>query len=71
MNIELPLKEMKTKEKIQAMEEIWNNLSQAESDIPSPDWHGEILVDRENQTNFTEWESAKQNIQYKISESKK
>lgn len=39
---------MRTVEKIQTMEEIWNDLSQAESDVPSPEWHGKILSERES-----------------------
>lgn len=71
MMIKLPLDKMSTKEKIQTIEEIWNNLLENTEDIPSPDWHKQILKDRENKVRdnkeeFIDWDSAKKNIRDEI-----
>ncbi len=46
------------------MEERWEDLSRAAEEYPSPDWHGEILRDREEalkvgKDEFVPWEEAK------------
>lgn len=47
MSIALPLDQMSTLDKLQAIEEIWSDLLQKSEEIPSPDWHEDILKDRE------------------------
>lgn len=47
MSIALPLDQMSTLHKLQAIEEIWSDLLQKSEEIPSPDWHEDILKDRE------------------------
>jgi Putative addiction module component len=39
MAITLPIKRMSREDKRRAMEALWADLSQDESDIDSPDWH--------------------------------
>ena len=51
-------------EKLRAMEELWQDLSRAEDEYPSPAWHGDILREREEALNagrdgFVPWEDAK------------
>ena len=66
--INLPLDEMTLDEKLRLMEAIWENLSRNPDDVPSPDWHGEVLRETLRQldageTDFIPWEEAKANLQ--------
>lgn len=47
MEITLPLEKMSIDEKIQAMETIWDDLCQKAGSLSSPDWHRQILQERE------------------------
>ena len=38
--------QMNTQEKLQAMDDLWHSLLEAEAKIESPDWHGDILAER-------------------------
>ena len=33
-------------ERLQAMELLWRSFSASEDEVPSPDWHGEVLSER-------------------------
>ena len=37
---------MSVTERLQAIEQLWDALCRGTGDIPSPDWHGEVLADR-------------------------
>lgn len=43
----LEVKEMSIIERLQAMEVLWNSLIDEESEIESPEWHKDILKERE------------------------
>ncbi|MFO7774732.1 MAG: addiction module protein [Candidatus Hydrogenedentota bacterium] len=45
--VNLPLDKMTVEEKLQVMEEIWDDLSGRAESVPSPLWHGEVLAERE------------------------
>lgn len=47
MDTHLPLDKMTVEEKLRLMEEIWTDLSRNPDDIPIPEWHLEILRERE------------------------
>lgn len=47
MDIHVPLDKMTVEEKLRLMEEIWTDLSRNPDDIPVPEWHLEILRERE------------------------
>ncbi len=47
MHIAIPLGQMTTMDKLQAMEEIWADLSRSSGDVPSPAWHADVLLARE------------------------
>ncbi|WP_198243388.1 addiction module protein [methane-oxidizing endosymbiont of Gigantopelta aegis] len=71
MNITLPLKQMTTEEKLQIMEAIWDDLCQHADKLPSPEWHRELLVEREEaiargDEQFEEWEVARKKIEKDI-----
>ena len=47
MPVTLPLSEMTVSEKLQLMEALWADLSRNAEALESPNWHREILDDRE------------------------
>ena len=47
MDISLPLEKMSIDEKIQAMETIWDDLCQKADSLSSPNWHRQVLQERE------------------------
>ena len=72
MAVTLLLDKMSTEEKIQAMEELWTDLCKSIDGVPSPDWHGNILKERETslergEDEFIDWDEAKNNIKNEIS----
>ena len=47
MGISIPLEKMTVDEKIQAMETLWDDLCQKAGSLSSPDWHRQVLQERE------------------------
>jgi hypothetical protein len=45
MQIHLPLDQMTIADKLAAMESLWADLSRRPNDLPSPDWHRDVLLD--------------------------
>ena len=41
-----PLEKMTLADKLEAMELLWADISRRPSDLPSPEWHKEILDER-------------------------
>ena len=67
----LPLKEMSIQDKISTMESIWEDLCRNAGDIASPEWHKDVLNERENNLKsgvdlLLDWEDAKKRIRKKI-----
>ncbi len=72
MPAELPLKQMDVREKLAAMEALWEDLSRTPEVIESPAWHREVLEDRqkrvaEGKARYADWETAKAKIRRKVS----
>jgi len=61
MSATLPLEKMTVAEKLQAMEELWEDLSRGDK-FESPAWHAEVLEARRGETNFVDWEHAKRQL---------
>jgi hypothetical protein len=64
MRTVLQIESLTRAEKLRAMEELWDGLRRTEDEYKSPDWHGEVLRDREAALNagtaeFVPWEEAK------------
>ena len=49
MDAVLPLDQMTVEEKLRAMEAIWRSLSTREEQVPMPDWHKQVLDERQRQ----------------------
>ena len=63
MPVELPLEKMTLADKLEAMELLWADISKRPGDLPSPDWHKDILDERRRRADagelkFLDWDSA-------------
>ena len=63
MHVELPLDQMSVADKMQAMETLWADLSRNLTQLPSPDWHREVLQERKRSADkgelcFMDWDTA-------------
>jgi len=64
MNKVLDIGKLTRAEKLRAMEELREDLSRPEDECPSPEWHSEVLREREEDLQagtdaFVSWEDAK------------
>jgi putative addiction module component (TIGR02574 family) len=62
------IRQLPLQEKIAIMEAIWEDLSAEESAVEVPQWHQELLDERERllaegKAHFLDWEAAKKQIQ--------
>ena len=67
MGLSLRLEKMTVREKLRAIEEIWDDLCRSSETIPSPSWHADVLRAREKRiqqgaSRFTAWAEAKRKI---------
>jgi hypothetical protein len=69
MSVQIPLDTMTVEEKLKAMEDIWADLRKQPDDIPSPDWHHDVLNARERNDGsavYEDWTVAKERIRKKL-----
>jgi hypothetical protein len=71
MTAALPLKEMTLREKLAAMESLWEDLSQTPGKLPSPAWHKDVLDARRarvasGKAKFVDWETAKRQLRKRV-----
>jgi hypothetical protein len=67
MPVELQIAEMTLEEKLRAMEALWDDLCRREEAMPVPQWHKDLLDERERlveqgKARFIDWETAKKRI---------
>jgi hypothetical protein len=67
MQAAVDLEKMTLEEKLGLMEALWSQLCLREETIPVPDWHKQLLDEREIQiekgeSKFVDWETAKADI---------
>ena len=63
----LPIEALSISDKLLLMERLWEDLSRRPSDVPVPEWHGDILAERQaavrdGRTSFIEWDAAKERL---------
>ena len=63
----LELDRMTVQEKLAAMEALWADLSRNPENVPVPQWHKDLLDERERaveegSAKFMDWETAKKQI---------
>ena len=73
MKLELPLTEMSVAEKLEAMETLWADLCRNAPEQAAPEWHAQILEERERRLTAGEeevldWEEAKRRLRQEIDE---
>ncbi len=56
-----------TDQKLNLMEAIWVDLSQQPEQVPSPDWHGDVLAKRrqsvlDGSVDFEDWDVVKERL---------
>lgn len=69
MSVMVDLQQMSTAEKLRLMEALWTDLSKG--DVPSPDWHGDVLAERDRlidsgEEKFVDWEAAKRQLREEL-----
>jgi len=67
----MAIENLSVAEKLLLMERLWNELSCRPANIPSPDWHGRVLADREaavrdGQTPCVEWGVARERLRERL-----
>ena len=72
MDATINLKEMTISDKISVMELLWDDICRNDQDVNSPDWHGDLLKQREmdvkqGKDEFVDWEDAKKDIWNSVS----
>ncbi len=63
----LPLDEMTITEKLVVINQIWEDLVQTPNDVPSPEWHKDVLSARANrvkngEAHFKDFNSVKSEL---------
>jgi len=71
MSADLAIESMTLTEKLALMERLWSDLSRRPEDIPSPEWHSEVLAERiaavrEGRTEFVDWDAAKKRLRDRL-----
>jgi hypothetical protein len=67
----LDLGTMTTVEKLRLMEDLWQSLSADGQKLDSPDWHGEVLAERDRliesgEEKYVDWEIAKKQLRTEL-----
>ncbi|MEW6110910.1 MAG: addiction module protein [Thermodesulfobacteriota bacterium] len=70
--VDVPLSKLTLAQKLDLMEAIWDDLAKHEKALESPDWHEQVLEDREaalaaGKATVSGWEEAKDRIRRKAS----
>ena len=71
MSTDLSLEKLSVAEKLELMERLWVDLSRRPGDVPSPQWHGDVLAERiaavrEGRTDFVTWDDAKKRLRERL-----
>jgi len=66
------ISELSLTQKLGLLESVWSELSKEDKNLNSPDWHKNILKEREislesNQAKFSNWNDAKERIKRNVS----
>ncbi len=67
MTVELPLDKMSVEEKLRLIEVIWEDLARKPDEIPSPEWHREVLEEcrrraESGEEKFLDFEEVKKDL---------
>ena len=67
MSTQLQIDQMTVAEKLRIMEELWDDLRARAEGVPMPQWHNDLLDERERlietgEAQFDDWDAAKKRI---------
>ena len=67
MSTQLQINQMTVAEKLRIMEELWDDLRGRAEGVPMPQWHKDLLDERERliengEAQFEDWDAAKKRI---------
>ena len=67
MSTSFQISQMTIAEKLRMMEELWDDLRARAEGVPVPQWHKDLLDERQQridagEATFSDWESAKERI---------
>ena len=67
----IPIETLSISEKLVLLERLWDDLSRRPSDVPVPDWHGDVLAERlaaveSGRTSFVAWDEAKSQLRERM-----
>jgi hypothetical protein len=67
MTTTIEIERMSRAEKLQTMETIWTDLSKADAEVESPEWHADVLRETEarvaaGQERIADWKTAKREL---------
>jgi hypothetical protein len=67
MNGTVTVSRLTLSQKLKLMEELWADLSRSPEQVPVPDWHIEVLAEREKlvrqgKAKFSDWSEAKKRL---------
>ena len=70
--MDLPIERMTLEDKLRAMEELWQSLCRNPGAVPMPDWHQQVLAEREQlvqegKAHFSDWPDARRRIDQRTS----
>ena len=65
MSIDISVDALSTSEKLALMERLWEAISQRPAEVPSSEWHGDVLAGRiaavrDGRNKFVNWDEAKE-----------
>jgi len=71
MGTEVLLENLSVAEKLALMERLWDDLSRRPNEVPSPQWHGDVLAERiaairDGRTDFVDWNDAKRRLRERL-----
>jgi hypothetical protein len=71
MAASIDLHGMTRPDKLRLMEALWQDLSSDDSQVASPEWHGEVLAERDRLTasgeeKLLDWEVAKRQLREEL-----
>lgn len=71
MSGDVAIESMTLTEKLALMERLWSDLSRRPDDVPSPEWHGAVLAERQaavrdGRTAFVDWDVAKKRLHERL-----
>jgi len=70
--VDLPLAKLTLAQKLDLIETLWDDITKDDKAIESPNWHGEILQDRQKalkagKAAVRDWDQAKERIKRNVS----